>query len=157
MCETNRLFNRARPKTDSVPSHPNRTHSCNRASSVASSATRIQSPHKYVDTHRVTEAACFPTLAHGFDELDDWGKCQLQRRQVKLTRGRENGPPADRFASACHLSQAVPSLPANVGKHRSNGVVPRSDLQPRRRLCRTATGRRAKQGHALFWRAFLPV
>jgi len=36
-------------------------------------------------------------------------------------------------------SQAVPSLPANVGKHRSNGVVPRSDLQPRRRLCRTAT------------------
>src|SRR5262249_49728223 len=54
-------------------------------------------------------------------------------------------------------SQAVPSLPANVGKHRSNGVVPRSDLQPRRRLCRTATGRRAKQGHVLFWRAFLPV
>src|SRR6516165_4381316 len=40
-----------------------------------------------------------------------------------------------------HASQAVPSLPANVGKHRSNGVVPRSDLQPRRRLCRTATGR----------------
>lgn len=79
MCETNRLFNRALPKTDSAPSHPNRTHSCNRASSVASSATRIQSPHKYVDTHRVTEAACFPTLANGFDELDDWGECQLQR------------------------------------------------------------------------------
>src|SRR5262249_14377884 len=54
-------------------------------------------------------------------------------------------------------SQAVPSLPANVGKHRSNGVVPRSDLQPKRRLCRTATGRPAKQGHVLFWRAFLPV
>src|SRR5262245_47667333 len=58
---------------------------------------------------------------------------------------------------SCTPSQAVPSLPANVGKHRSNGVVPRSDLQPKRRLCRTATGRRAKQGHVLFWRAFLPV
>jgi hypothetical protein len=30
-------------------------------------------PHKYVNTHRVTEPVCFPTLAHGFDELDDWG------------------------------------------------------------------------------------
>ena len=60
MCETNRLFNRAPPKAESIPSQPNRTDSCNRTSSVALSAVRKQSPHKYGNTHRVTEPACFP-------------------------------------------------------------------------------------------------